>query len=235
MNYYEILGVSKNATYNEIKKRYKQLAIKYHPDKNPHSSDKFKKVNEAYKTLSDPYKRGKYDCMLERGQHSQINDMFGMNFASAMRSFNDLFRNDPFFNGSWNFSKRPDMDMMGMNFSGMQGMEGIQGVPGMDFGNMFDMSNLPSDSNSFQKSYSSSTIQTRGRDGKLRSKSRVSVNNNGKKDSFYQEYYIGADGKKHIVKQSGNKNLTTNRSERHPRIGYHSHSPRKKVYRLKQG
>lgn len=86
-DYYEVLNLSRNATQEEIKKSYKKLAMKYHPDKNmndPSAEAKFKKVSEAYETLSDSKKKQQYDYFGhsepgQQGTYSQnnFNDIFG--------------------------------------------------------------------------------------------------------------------------------------------------------------
>jgi len=63
-DYYEVLGVGRTASTEEIKKAYRQLALKYHPDKNPNNKEaeeKFKEAAEAYAVLSDQQKRAQYD------------------------------------------------------------------------------------------------------------------------------------------------------------------------------
>ena len=63
-DYYEVLGVTKSASESEIKKAYRQMALKYHPDKNPDDKDaeeKFKEAAEAYEVLSNPDKKSRYD------------------------------------------------------------------------------------------------------------------------------------------------------------------------------
>ncbi len=73
-DYYKVLGVDKKATQDEIKKAYRKLAVKYHPDKNQGDKkleEKFKEANEANDVLSDPEKRKKYDELGENWQHYQ--------------------------------------------------------------------------------------------------------------------------------------------------------------------
>lgn len=74
MELYNLLGVTENATTDEIKKAYRQLALKYHPDRNPgdeKSEAYFKKITEAYDTLSDPEKRESYNRSYKQGKREQ--------------------------------------------------------------------------------------------------------------------------------------------------------------------
>jgi curved DNA-binding protein len=73
-DYYHILGVNRNATADEIRKAYRKLAARYHPDRNPDNSaaaEKFKEINEANEVLSDPEKRKKYDRFGQNWKHYQ--------------------------------------------------------------------------------------------------------------------------------------------------------------------
>lgn len=85
-DYYEVLGVAKDASADDIKKSFRKLAVKYHPDRNQGDStaeEKFKEINEAYAVLSDPEKRKKYDTFGSADFHQQF-------------SQEDIFRNFDF-------------------------------------------------------------------------------------------------------------------------------------------
>ncbi len=90
-DFYEILGLAKNSSDEEIKKAYRKLAMKHHPDRNPDSKgaeDKFKEAKEAYEMLSDPQKRDAYDRYGHAGVDPNMGGSGGGGFADA---FGDIF------------------------------------------------------------------------------------------------------------------------------------------------
>ena len=93
-DYYEILGVSKSASKDEIKKAYRKLAIKHHPDKNPdnkESEEKFKEASEAYEVLSNETKRKKYDNFGHSGMQSGADYHEYSDFGDIFSNFGDIF------------------------------------------------------------------------------------------------------------------------------------------------
>ena len=102
-DYYEVLGLSKSASDDEIKKSYRKLAKKYHPDLNPDdktAEEKFKEVNEAYGILSDPEKKSRYDQF----GHAGVDPSYGAGGGAGgfggfggMGDFGDVFSS--FFGG----------------------------------------------------------------------------------------------------------------------------------------
>jgi len=118
-NFYKVLGVDEKASKEEIKKSYRTLQMKYHPDRNNNSQEAnimTQKLNEAYETLGDDEKREEYD----------------------------MTRNNPFLKGGSNMDVPMD-DIINMMFGGMGGFPGMQmgGFPGMNMGGM-QMRGMPS-------------------------------------------------------------------------------------------
>ena len=100
-DYYEVLGVQKGATAEEIKKAYRKLAVKYHPDKNPgdkEAEEKFKEAAEAYSVLSDADKKARYDQFGHAGVEGA-----GPDFSGGFGNLNDIL-NDLFGGGFGGFS-----------------------------------------------------------------------------------------------------------------------------------
>src|SRR5512136_2998309 len=101
-DYYEVLGVQKNATKDQIKDAYRKLAMQYHPDRNksPEAEEKFKEISEAYAVLSDDQKRQQYNTLGKAGfdQRYTEEDIFrGADFNDIFRDiggggFSDIFR-----------------------------------------------------------------------------------------------------------------------------------------------
>jgi len=132
--YYDILGISKDATDSDIKKAFRALSLKYHPDRNPSedTTEKFQKIGEAYEVLSDPEKRNQYD--------NESNGIpFGMPF-SHMDSMNEFQDMNNIFN----------MMFGGMGGPGMHGMPGMGG-PGIRIFHSGGMGGGPQFFQQFQK------------------------------------------------------------------------------------
>ncbi len=124
-DYYEILGVSKNAEKDEIKKAYRKVALQFHPDRNPDdkaSEEKFKEAAEAYEVLSDDQKRAKYDRYGHAGMGAGGfggGAGGGMNMEDIFSQFGDVFGEgnpfESFFGGGARRARRPGGGRPGSN------------------------------------------------------------------------------------------------------------------------
>ena len=181
-DYYKILGVTKEATDAEIKKAYRKLALKWHPDKNPNNraeaEEKFKKINEAYSVLSDKDKRRQYD----RGGD------FSFDFGSF--NANDIFKD--FFGG-----KDPFADFF--SDDGFGGGFGFESSFGGDFGGgSFSFSSFSSSSSGSKK-----TI-TKTVNGKTIHRTEETTFKDGKKQVIVTEKDHTGKVKKFIQDEQGN-------------------------------
>jgi len=89
-DYYEVLGIDRNASPEEIKKAYRKQALKYHPDKNPddhNAEEHFKEAAEAYEVLSDPEKKARYD----QYGHNGLGGAAGGGFGAGEMNIEDIF------------------------------------------------------------------------------------------------------------------------------------------------
>ena len=189
-DYYEILGVPRDASEKDIRKAYKKLAIKWHPDKNPDNPDlaekKFKEISEAYSVLSDPKKKREYD----NGGVS----FEGFGFGEGFDPF-EMFNS--FFKGNKNFGfEDDDDDFFGGGFGKGFGFGGFDKDFGKDFGKGFG------DGFSGQStSVKTSTTIINGK--KVTKTETTTIDKNGKKttkvreecDGKVKEYLLG--DKKH--------------------------------------
>jgi len=137
-DYYSILGVKKGANEDELKRAYRKLALKYHPDKNKSSSaeEKFKEIGEAYDVLSDPKKRQIYDQLGEEGLKGGGAGMGGGGGGGpsghpGFEGFSYTYHGDPRQTFSQFFGTSNPFEMF-MNMNGGRGPGGQGGVEGMD-------------------------------------------------------------------------------------------------------
>ncbi len=128
-DYYKVLGVSKDASNDEVKKAFRKLARKYHPDVNPgdkKAEEKFKEINEAYEVLSDAEKRKKYDTLGPNWQ-----EQFGPQFNR--RTYSNTYRTTPMdFDSGSGFSDFFEALFGRANTAGTGGMGGASGIRGQE-------------------------------------------------------------------------------------------------------
>ena len=184
-DYYAILGVKKDATEAEIRKAYRKLALKWHPDKNPdnkkEAEEKFKKINEAYSVLSDKNKRNQYD-------HGGIHFDFGGFNADDI--FKDFFGGkDPFSE----FFKFDDDDDFGGGFKFGGDFEGFG-----DFGGSFQASFSSFSSSGSKRSF------TKTVNGKTVHRTEETIIKDGKKQVTVTERDHTGKVKKYIQDEQGN-------------------------------
>jgi molecular chaperone DnaJ len=113
-DYYEVLGVTKNSTQEEIKKAYRQMALKYHPDKNPgdkEAEEKFKEAAEAYDVLSNTDKKARYDQFGHAATGAGGFGGGGFSMDDIFSQFGDIFGGHFHFGGGFGFNGRAERPM----------------------------------------------------------------------------------------------------------------------------
>lgn len=188
-DYYNVLGVSKNSSQDDIKKSYRKLAKQYHPDANPgdkQAEDKFKDINEAYEVLSDPEKRKKYDNF-----GSDSNFQNGYDFDPSQFGFGKNVKYDFRTGGTGNHS-----DFFNMFFGG----------GGFNFDSIFD--NLDSDKmgrgNIFNGENIEAEISVSPEEGLMGAEKKVSLKGQGTGKSLTFKIPKGVkDGEKIRLKGQG--------------------------------
>ncbi|XP_076360784.1 dnaJ homolog subfamily B member 6-B-like isoform X1 [Tachypleus tridentatus] len=166
-DYYETLEIPRTSTTEEIKKAYRKLALKWHPDKNPERKEvaefMFKEISEAYEVLSDENKRRIYDKYGKDGllrQHRthhdtsemfepDFNQFFGFVFRDPQDVFREFFENDPFADF---FGRPPGQSRMGDSRAVNRREGGFFGVPGFGFSDLLNGSGFSEGFSSFSTS-----------------------------------------------------------------------------------
>jgi len=170
-DYYKALGVDKKATPEEIKKAFRKLAVKYHPDRNPgdkSAEDKFKEINEAYAVLSDAKKKDEYDTFGSNGFHKQY-------------SQEDIFRNFDFGNAYKDMGTGGGEDIFSRLFGGAFARGGRSGFrPGPQKGADLEMETDVSFRDAAQGAEKVVAFRRNGKREELKIKIPAGVNNGSK-------------------------------------------------------
>ena len=243
-DYYEILGVSKEATPEEIRKAYKKLALKWHPDKHvddkKEAEEKFKEIAEAYSILSDPDKKREYDT-----GGFDFEDFADFDNFDPFAMFEDFFgprhgKHGGFGNFGFGFDDEED-DFMGGKFGFGRGF----GFKDDDFG-------FGNDFGGMGTSVKKTTQIINGK--KITKTETTTVDSNGNKktvvkeetgDGKVREYYLGENGEKidTNLKKLGSNNMGANHADEednyndeehhHHHRGHHEGNNKKKATKKK--
>ena len=194
-DYYEVLGVEKDATEEQIRKAYKKLAIKWHPDKNPdnrkQAEEKFKEIGEAYSVLSDPKKRKEYD----HGGFSFEDFGFDDGF-DPMEIFRSFFKRHG-KGGKDEFGFGFDDDFFNDDDGFMKGFGGFGNFGDMDFGGFGQGKSVKTTTQIINgKKITKTETTTIDSDGNKKTVVREETG-----DGKVKEYLLGEEGKKEKYKE----------------------------------